>query len=503
MVRICMVYGVSSILSRAIAFLLLPLYTRVLSPEEYGIRAMVAVGVELTLLLTACGLKEALNRFYVGDADHPMRPEAASTGILTHTVLIGAGAAVGLAFAPWLAGPLLGDPGLAPYLRLGMIAGFFIHVHEGTLVYLRAERRAATVAMVSLGTLVAMVALNLVFVVALRWGVAGIFYAEMIVFGISGALFTLRILREVGTAFASRLALAMMRFGIPLMLVPVASLFVSRADVMFLTHYGSLASVGIYALSVQCAQVLQLAVIYPFRYFWDSTQFQVARDDAGGRMFRRMFQWLTSVAVVAAFACAVAAEHVIALMAAPAFHTAAAVVPILVVAYVLEGIYLFVNAALLVQNRTGLVGLVAVLTAVVNLGANALLVPSFLAMGAATARVIAQAVMVIATCLLARRLGPHAPHVRGLAILSASAVALFVAVRSLPELPMLVIVPVKGGLVLALCAVAFLAGAVDRDDARHAVDVLHGRLRRRSARRRRHRTVREDARRVPASTAGE
>ena len=476
MARICSVYGVSSILSRAIAFLLLPLYTRVLSPEEYGIRAMVAVGVELTLLLTACGLKEALNRFYAGgDAERPLRPEAASTGILTHIALIGAGAAMGLAFAPWLAGPLLGDPALAPYLRLGMIAGFFIHVHEGTLVYLRAERRAATVAMVSLGNLLAMVALNLVFVVAFRWGVAGIFYAEILVFGISGAAFTLRILREVGTTFVPSLARAMIRFGIPLMLVPFASLFVSRADVMFLTHYGSLASVGIYALSVQCAQVLQLAVIYPFRYFWDATQFQIVRDDAGGRMFRRMFQWLTSLAVIAAFGCAIAAEHVIQLMAAPAFHEAARVVPILVIAYVLEGIYLFFNAALLVRNRTGLVGLVAVLTAVVNLGANALLVPSFLATGAASARVIAQTVMVVTTFVLAQRLGRQHPDFRGLTVLSASAVALFVVSQSLPELPLLVVVPVKGLLVLALCAVAIWGGAVDRDDARHAFDVVYGR----------------------------
>src|SRR5687768_17052734 len=85
MVRVCSVYGVSSLLSRSIAFLLLPLYTRVLTPEEYGIRAMVGLGLELTMLLAACGLKEAINRFYAGgDGGRAVRPEAASTGILTH-----------------------------------------------------------------------------------------------------------------------------------------------------------------------------------------------------------------------------------------------------------------------------------------------------------------------------------------------------------------------------------------------------------------------------------
>src|SRR5204863_170246 len=80
-------------------------------------------------------------------------------------------------------------------------------------------------------------------------------------------------------------------------------------------------------------------------------------------VYRRMFQWFTFTAVVAAFACAIAAEDVIRLMAAPAFHGAADVVPLLVVTYVLLGIHLFFNAALLIRNRTGLVAAIALLTA--------------------------------------------------------------------------------------------------------------------------------------------
>jgi O-antigen/teichoic acid export membrane protein len=467
MFRLWSVYGLSSILSRSIAFLLLPLYTRVLSPEEYGIRAMVALGIELTMLLVACGLKEATTRFYVAGADGAVRPEAASTGMLTHAGVIGAGVAAGLVASPWLAGVLLGDAALAPYLRLGLVAGFFMHVHEGAFVYLRARGRAHTVAMISLATLVASVALNLLFVVGLRWGVAGIFYSEILVFAVSGVIFTVRALREVGVRWHRPLALAMMRFGAPLMVMPFAWLFVTRADVMFLTHYGSLAYVGIYALSVQCAQVLWLAVIYPFRNMWDPMQFQIGEDEAGRRMFRRTFQWVTFLAVVAAFGCALAAEDVIRVMAAPAFHGAAAVVPILVIAHVLEAVYVFFNTALLVRNRTTLVAAVAVITVVANLAANAVLVPSFLAGGAAAARVVAQAVMVLTTYVLAQRLWPQSPNLRALATACAWAVALFVAAEwLLPELPLLVILPVKGALVLALVVLSISTGALDRGEIR-------------------------------------
>lgn len=468
MFRIWSVYGVSSILSRSIAFLLLPLYTRVLSPQEYGIRAMVALGIELTMLLVACGLKEATTRFYVGGPDRTMRPDAASTGMLTHAGLIGAGVVAGILCSPWLAGVLLGDAALAPYLRLGLVAGFFIHVHEGAFVYLRARGRARTVAIISLATLLASVALNLLFVVALRWGVTGIFYSEILVFAVSGVTFTVRALREVGVRWRRPLAAEMIRFGAPLMLMPFAWLFVTRADTMFLTHYGSLAYVGIYSLSVQCAQVLWLAVIYPFRNMWDPMQFQIGRDDAGRRMFRRMFQWVTFLAVVAAFGCAVAADDVIRVMAAPAFHGAAAVVPILVIAHVLEVVYVFFNSALLLRNRTALVAAVALVTVAVNLAANAVLVPHFLAGGAATARVVAQIVMVVTTYVMAQRLSPQSVSFRALVTVSAWAVGLFVVSRSLPELPLLVTLAVKGLLVVALAVLAAWSGALDRDEMRTA-----------------------------------
>ena len=473
--RLWSVYGLTSILSRSIAFLLLPIYTRVLTPQEYGIRAMVALGLEMILLLVACGLKEGINRFYTG-GDPSVRPdEAASTGILAHAGLIGLGVVAGLLASPWLAGPLLGDAALAPFLRLGLVAGFFMHVQEAAFVYLRARQRARTVAMASLGGLLALVVLNLVFIVGLRLGVAGIFYAEIIVFGLSGLFFTVRALREVGITIVPRVVRAMVSFGAPLMFLPFTWLVVSRADALFLTHHGSLATVGIYALAVQCAQVLQFAVVSPFRNFWDPAQFQVARDPAGGVTFRRMFQWVTFTAVVAAFACAVGAEDVIRVMAAPSFHAAAAVVPLVLAAYVLEATHVFFNTALLVRGRTALTALVAVATAAVNLGANAVLVPHFLAVGAATARVVAMAVMVTTTYLLAQRLWPQRPSFGALGKVAGWAVALFVVSWWLPPLPLLVAVLVKGGLVVMLVALSIWSGAVDRDDLRAALSLARRR----------------------------
>ena len=477
--RVWSVYGASSILSRSIAFVLLPIYTRVLTPQEYGIRAMVSLGVELIALMVAFGLKEAINRFYSsGDADGVNPVHAASTGILAHAFLIGIGATAGYIHAPWVSTVLLGDAALAPYLRLGLIAAFFAHVQEGALVYIRARGRAALVAFVSVANLITLVCLNLVFVVGLRWGVAGIFYAEILVFGVTGSVLTARALREVGLTFVPRIARQMASFGLPLMFIPFAWLCVSRSDAMFLTHYGSLASVGIYALSVQCAQVLQFALIAPFQQFWDPTQFAIARDPDGARVFRRMFQWFTFTAVVVAFACAIAADDVIRLMAGPAFHDAAEVVPLLLASFVLLGLLMFFNSALLIRRRTELVAGVALVTAGVNIGANALLVPHFLAHGAAAARVIALTVMVGMTYAIAQRLWPQRPDFSALAKVGGWALLLMAVERQLPDLGLATTAVVTIVFVGALIVLSIWSRAIDRDDLMEGWRLIRSRMRR-------------------------
>src|SRR5688572_33208391 len=168
------VYGLSSIAGRLVGFLMLPIYTRVLSPEEYGIRAMVTVGVDLVGMLCSLGLTTAMIRHYTGDRGESRRPIAVSTAYVTGALILGTGVGLGLLTAPWLATLVLGDAAYAGFLRLGLISLFFINTMDIGLAYLRVRERTTTVVLVSLSTLVLTLTGNIVMVVLLRWGVAGI-----------------------------------------------------------------------------------------------------------------------------------------------------------------------------------------------------------------------------------------------------------------------------------------------------------------------------------------
>ena len=96
------VYGLGSLVSRFIAVLLLPVYTRFLSPADYGlIETLIALSAILTVLLAA-GVKSAFFRFYFDEADDAGKRRVIRTSFW-FTMLMGtAGLAAGLA----LAGPI-------------------------------------------------------------------------------------------------------------------------------------------------------------------------------------------------------------------------------------------------------------------------------------------------------------------------------------------------------------------------------------------------------------
>jgi len=473
--RTWLVYGLSSVASRLVGIVLLPLYTRVLTPEEYGIRAMVTLGVDVVGMLCSLGIGVAMVRFYAGEGER-RRPDAVSTGFIAGATVLAIGVASALAMAPFLAGIVLGDPVYAPYLRLGLVSLYALNVFELGLTALRIRQRARTVAMLSLTALLGSVTLNLVFVVALGWGVTGILYSEIIAFSALAVGLTVRTLRDFGRRVSWQLAREMLAYGAPLTLMPCAWLAINRSDTLFLTHASSLAEVGVYALASQYAQVLLLAVVYPFRDVWDVNQFLLDASAEGRRLYRRVFHLFTTLVVGTALAGAMVASEIIRVLAAPRFHGAATVVPVLLAAHVLTGLTLLFNSGLLVKNRTGLLGGIALVTAAISIAANALLVPRYIALGAAASRLIALGAMAALTCLVARRFWPQRPDFGVLAKLIVLGLAGFAASRLVPGEALITSLALKAGIGMAVVVAGVLIGAVDRNELRRGARLLRRRL---------------------------
>src|ERR687894_747638 len=101
-------YTASSVLSKLIAVALLPLYTRYLSPSDYGAAEVMVVAVIATAIVIRLGVIEALMRFYYLAGED--RDEVVRTGFASLFWTTTAAALIALPFAGPISEALLDSP---------------------------------------------------------------------------------------------------------------------------------------------------------------------------------------------------------------------------------------------------------------------------------------------------------------------------------------------------------------------------------------------------------
>src|SRR5690349_21148344 len=96
------IYGIGSLLSKAVAFLLLPLYTSHLDPTAYGILEILDTTSSMVGLVVGIGMASAMTRFYFDfDSD-----EYKARLVSTVFILVFIGSAIVLGIASGFAGVL-------------------------------------------------------------------------------------------------------------------------------------------------------------------------------------------------------------------------------------------------------------------------------------------------------------------------------------------------------------------------------------------------------------
>jgi O-antigen/teichoic acid export membrane protein len=448
-----LVYGLGSVANRVVGFLLLPLYTLYLTPEDYGIKAMVVAGVDIVGIFLSFGLRTAMIRF-AGDADGGgVRREAVSTALALFVGILGSGIAIAVWQSEGLAALIFGDAAYATFLRLGLVTLFFANVFDACMAHLQLQQRSGAYSAISLSTVAVGVALNMTLVVGLGMGVRGLLYAELVTYVAFCVGLLTYTLRRVGTTFSPALAGQILRYGAPLLFTPLVWTIINQADRIFLTRHVSLGEVGIYSMAIQFATVLYIAVIQPFSNFWEPAQYRIVRDPDADNVIGRIFHVVMSILLVVGFAAAVIVDDVIRVMTAPAFWAAAGLVPVLMLAYVTLALCLFIDTGLFVRNWTGMVAAVAAATACINIAANAVLVPMAGTTGAAGARLLTAVGMVVLSWVAARRAWRVPLALWPLAKATAVAVGLFLVSTYIPEEPLPLALLLKAMLVAALLAV--------------------------------------------------
>ena len=376
------IYAIGTMLRRLTGLVMLPIYTRYLTPEDYGVVELLTMAIEIAGILVGLRISQAMFRFYILAESKRDKDEIVATVLFTvaGSSLVGATA---LFFgAEFLSQIIFGD---AAYIYEFQLYAFTLVTNAVIAVglsYLRALLVQVLFVVINVISLIIQVALNIVFVVMLEMHVTGVVYSALISGVMLSVGLTFYIIVNSGIHYSKSIALRLIKFIAPLILASIGAFYVAYADKYFLRVFGSLNDVGLYALAARISAVLATA-FEAFNMSWSADRFEIVKKDNAREIYEQVFRFFSAAIIFSGAGLALFANDFFHIMTSPEFYPAGNIVPLLVLA-ALSGIYkIYCNFGVMYSTRTGIMAEAAWINAVIASIGYLLLIPALGVYGAA------------------------------------------------------------------------------------------------------------------------
>jgi O-antigen/teichoic acid export membrane protein len=404
--RHTVVYTLGNVLYRGGAFLLLPLYTRLLTPADYGVIDLISITTYLIQTLLSSGIAHATMRFYFEYENEEEGRAVVSTSLIVTFVVNLAVALLLSLTAPFVSRVLFHTPDHALAIRIVWIGMVLEISREICLGFIRAREQSLIFAAAALTQLLTQVGANLITVWYLRMGVLGIFVGNFVaVLSIWTVLVTFT-LRQCGVHVRLPLMRPILRYGYPLMLSGIVSAGVQSADRYLLRFFTNLSAVGLYALAAKIASIPTILLVQPFNTSFGAFRFTVMNQPTAPVTYSRVLTYYVVVATFAVLGVTVMSEEMLRLLTGPQFWPSYRLVPLVIIPSLMGGVSYCLQTGIYLQKQTGKMFKITLIGGANHLLMLSILIPNFGVYGAASAGVITSSLMVVLNYIVSQRVYP-------------------------------------------------------------------------------------------------
>lgn len=383
------VYGISGAATALVSLFLIPVLTRVFTPGEYGIVALINVLLGFLGMFVVLGLDNSSARWFYDTHDTKDRRSTISSWFWCQLAASLIAAAALLVSAPRVSLLLCGTNEHSLVVRLAALTIPFQTVAKVLGNWFRYQRRPWAAVTFTIADMLSRVGLILLFVLVWHYGLGGLFAARLISAFVVAAVAVVLLRNWISTAaFSSRRLKSMLRYGLPLVPAAVGLWAMMWADRFILKTFRTTDEVGLYAVAAQIAAGAAL-VVAAFQQAWGPFAYSILHERESNRVYARVFDLYSFLGCALCTAIALFAPLLVRLLSTEPFYPAASCVAFLAFACLLNGLRSIAALGCSIAKNSKPVAASIGIGAVANVGLNFLLVPEFGREGAAVATVAA------------------------------------------------------------------------------------------------------------------
>lgn len=424
-----LLYTFGQLLTKASAFLLIPLYTRFLTPEDYGIVGYLQFMLQIMTTIFMFGFYGAQARFFY---QHKNEPEVIGEYLFTINVWLFAVLIPGiLLIILWgeniynLFGP--DDIPFHPYVPLITWTIFFQIISQLVISYWVARKAYLKTTLLQLGLFFLITGFAIYLVVFREMGAEGkiksVLYGQMAFFFFAYFPYAKQFIFKIRWQY---LAFSL-SFGLPIVIHLLSGVMHSSIDRAILADMVPVAELGLYTLGYQVGTVMSIVTTSVNRA-WQPSYYDImeSADPKKDYHICRTFNlWLILMSIICT-AGMLWGGDIQKLITPEYFHGATVVIPYVMLGYFFHGLYYFAVSPIFFYKKTILLPWFTGAAAAVNIGLNFLFIPHLGIIGAALATTISMFFQSVIVYVVGRKLHNHGFNLMATGFITLSMVFAFI-----------------------------------------------------------------------------
>jgi len=379
------IYIIGMFIVRASGLLTMPILTRFLTKEEYGILSVAnSIGAFL-LTLFGMGSAEFILRYYWENEGKERKNFFGSFFFILMFFSLIFFVIPLTVFGEFVFGVLFSSVEFYPYILLVIWSRWLSNLNILPYEFLKIRKQPRKYMSIVLSSTFLGIILTLVLVIIFSYGALGPILSKFVISLIFGIYFLYYTLKEITFSFSRENAKSFFSFNSPLLIALICGSLLSHVDIFILQKYVPLSEVALYSVGVSIAGLIPFfvkAVNLAWAPFFYENVFKSNKEDAS-KLFGFSIDYLLLGVLFIVTGIILLRQEVVLILASSKYIGVCNVMVILIVGYLFISMRGFASRGILLANKNVLITFTTIMGVTINLCLNIYFIPRYGIYGAA------------------------------------------------------------------------------------------------------------------------
>ena len=385
-------YSIGNMAGKLSGVILLPLYTKYLPIEEFGLLALLEISFLFILSISGFGVKNALMRYYWDPEQKGKEGSLFYTSylfnILVSITTILAAFFLLQHFSMEIFGTVLPQNLLWFFLGSSLIRV----IADTPLLLMRIKQKALSQTLVQLMILIITVGLTVYLIGYRGMGIEAIFLSQLVAYSLAMLVLSGFIVRNIRFQFNFALLRELLNFGLPIFLSNLLSVILVMSDRFILNYFGTLENVGNFSLAYKISNIVQVVFVASFLNAYTHIFYKQMSADNAGRFYVKTMTYFVLIITFVSTGLVLFAKEIIKVLSIgnQDYLGSYSLIPVLALGVVFAGIRQILVLPLSRLKKTRIISVVTLSAGFLNFGLNIALIPWLGTIGAAISTSLTQ-----------------------------------------------------------------------------------------------------------------